>query len=78
MVAQDVAEAAELCGALVCEAELECMRGRHGVERLQAAVVAQDVEHAAVRLPQELEPGCDLFPVSPVLRSSQGHQRFAC
>ncbi len=69
VVAQDVTEAAEFCGALVGEAELESVGGRHGIQRLQAAVVPQDVEHAAVRLPQELEPGRDLLPISPILRS---------
>jgi hypothetical protein len=48
---------------------LESVGGRHGIQRLQAAVVPQDVEHAAVRLPQELEPGRDLLPISPILRS---------
>ena len=67
VIAQDVAEAAELCGALVGEAELEGMCGRHGIQRLQAAVVAQNVEHAAVCLPQELEPGSNLLPVCAVL-----------
>lgn len=35
VVAQNVAEAAELGAALVGEAELERARGRHGVQRLQ-------------------------------------------
>ena len=69
MVAQDVTEAAELGGALVGEAELECARGRHGIQRLQPRIVAQDVQHAAVRLPQELEPGRHLLPVCAVLRT---------
>lgn len=67
VVAQDVAEAPELCGALVGEAELECARGCHGVERLQPRIIAQDVQHAAVRFPQELEPGRHLLPVRAVL-----------
>lgn len=40
---------------------------RHCVQRLQAAVVAQDVEHRAVRLPQELEPRRHQLPVRAVL-----------
>ncbi len=67
VVAQDVAEAAELCSALVGEAELECARGCHGVQRLQSRVVSQDVQHTTVCLPQELEPGRHLLPVCAVL-----------
>jgi len=67
VVAKNVAEAAELCGALVGEAELEGMCGGHCIQRLQAAVVTQNVKHAAVCLPQELEPGSNLLPVCAVL-----------
>ena len=67
VVAQDVAEAAEFGGALVGEAELECARGRHGVQRLKPRVVPQDVQHTAVRFPQELEPRRHLLPVRAVL-----------
>jgi len=35
---------------------------------LQAAVVAQDVQRRAVRLPQELEPGRHQLPIRAVLR----------
>ncbi len=69
VVAQDIAEAAELGGALVGEAELECARGSHRVQRLQPRVVAEDIQHAAVRLPQELEPRRHLLPVRAVLHA---------
>lgn len=69
VIAEDITEASELSSALVGEAELEGARGSHGIERLQPRVVAQDVQHTAVGLPQEFEPGCHLLPVCPVLQA---------
>ena len=57
VVAQDLAQAAELDAALVLDAEGEGARGRVLVELLQLGVVAQDLEHRAERLPQKLERG---------------------
>lgn len=68
VVSEDVAETPELGCALVGEAEAKGARRRHRVQRLQPAVVAQDVQRRAVRFPQELEPGRDQLPVCAVLQ----------
>mmetsp|Transcript_5961 Transcript_5961/g.15182 ORF Transcript_5961/g.15182 Transcript_5961/m.15182 type:complete len:437 (-) Transcript_5961:36-1346(-) len=73
VVAEDLAQAAELGRALVGDAELERAVGRHRVERLQLVVVAQDLKDGAVRLPQKLEPRGDQLAVSAVLVALGGH-----
>mmetsp|Transcript_33886 Transcript_33886/g.95997 ORF Transcript_33886/g.95997 Transcript_33886/m.95997 type:complete len:275 (+) Transcript_33886:2389-3213(+) len=67
VVSQDVAEAAKLGGALVLQAKLEGALRSHGVEGLQLGVVAQDVQHVAVCLPQELEPRSHQLALRAVL-----------
>ena len=67
VVAQDLAETAELGGALVSHAEVKRAVGRHGVEPLQLVVVAQNLEDGTVRLPQELEPRGDELAVGAIL-----------
>lgn len=58
VVPEDVAETAELCRALVVEAELECLGCSHGVQTLQLDIAAQNIQDGTVSLPQELEPRC--------------------
>jgi len=48
VVAQDLAQAAELRGALVRDAERERAVGGHGVQRLQLVVVAKNLQDRAV------------------------------
>eukprot|EP00951_Prasinocladus_malaysianus_P025028 scaffold218093_cov25-Prasinocladus_malaysianus.AAC.1 len=63
MVAQDVAEPAELSGALVLQAELEGPLSGHGVEGFQPRVVPQDVQGVAIGLPQEFKPWGHQLPL---------------
>ena len=67
VVAQDLAETAELGGALVSHAEVKRAVGRHGVKPLQLVVVAQNLEDGTVGLPQELEPRGDELAVGAIL-----------
>jgi len=67
VVAEEVAEAAELGLAGVFETELESLVGGSLVESLEASVVAQDIENGTVGLPQELEPRGDNGTISAVL-----------
>jgi hypothetical protein len=66
MVAEELAETAELGLAGVLEAEVECLHGSALVENLKAGVVAENVEDGPIRLPQELEPRGDDGAVSAV------------
>lgn len=70
MVAEDVAEALELGGALVLQAKGKGFGGCQGVEGLEAAVVAQDVEHVAVGFPQKLEPWRHQLAIRAILCNS--------
>ena len=69
VISENVTQASKLCSTLVGEAELEGLGGCHGIQSLQAGVVAQDVQHRAVSLPQKLEPGGDQLPVGTVLQA---------
>lgn len=71
MVAEDVTEAAELGRALVSKTEAEGAGRCHGVQRLQTAVVAQNVQRCAVRLPQEFEPRRYQLTVRSVLAKAE-------
>lgn len=43
MIAQDIAQAAELCGALVVQAELKGARCCHGIQGLEPGIVSQSI-----------------------------------
>mmetsp|Transcript_3139 Transcript_3139/g.10987 ORF Transcript_3139/g.10987 Transcript_3139/m.10987 type:complete len:409 (+) Transcript_3139:1632-2858(+) len=73
VVAEHLREPAELRRPLVLLAELERAHGGHGVQRLELGVVTQDLQHAAVRLPQELEAGGHELPISPVAALLRAH-----
>src|SRR5690606_32661560 len=67
MVAEKLAEAAELGLAGMLLAEVEGLHRSALVEKLEAGIVAEDVQNGPVRLPQELEPGRDDGAVGAVL-----------
>jgi len=56
MVAEKLAEAAELGLSGVLEAEVESLHGRALVKKLKASIVPEDVENGTVGLPKELQP----------------------
>jgi hypothetical protein len=59
MVAEKLAETAELGLAGVLEAEVKGLGGGALVKDLEASVVSEDVENSSVGLPEELEPRGD-------------------
>ena len=59
MVAEQLAETAELGLAGVLEAEVKGLCGGALVKDLEASVVSEDVENSSVGLPEELEPRGD-------------------
>ena len=67
VVAQNLAQAAELGSALVGDAEGKRAVCRHGVQRLELVVVTQNLEDRAVRFPKELEPGRHSLAVRAIL-----------
>mmetsp|Transcript_22922 Transcript_22922/g.74677 ORF Transcript_22922/g.74677 Transcript_22922/m.74677 type:complete len:539 (-) Transcript_22922:425-2041(-) len=67
VVAQDFAQPPELGGALVRRTELKRASRRHRVQSLELRVVAQNLEHRAVRLPEKLEPRRHQLSVRAVL-----------
>ena len=67
VVAQNLAQTAELGGALVGDAEGKRAVSRHGVQRLELVVVTQNFEDRAVRFPKELEPGRHSLAVRAIL-----------
>mmetsp|Transcript_19979 Transcript_19979/g.60389 ORF Transcript_19979/g.60389 Transcript_19979/m.60389 type:complete len:301 (+) Transcript_19979:1538-2440(+) len=67
VVAQRVAQPAKFRGALVGQAEVERLAGRHSIQRLQAAVVSKNVQNSAVGFPQKLEPGGYQLPICAIL-----------
>mmetsp|Transcript_43312 Transcript_43312/g.129890 ORF Transcript_43312/g.129890 Transcript_43312/m.129890 type:complete len:246 (-) Transcript_43312:166-903(-) len=67
VLAQDVAQAAELLRPLVRQAEAERAHGDRCIEDLELGVDAQDIERRAIRVPQEAEPRCHQLAVRAVL-----------
>ncbi len=68
VVAQQFAQATKFGLAGVLEAELEGLQRRSLIHNFQARIVAEDVKHGAIGLPQKLEPRGDDGAVSPVAR----------
>ena len=66
VVADHLGEAAELCLALVANAELDGAGAGAVVDGLEPVVVAKDVEHGAERLPEEAEPRREELAVGSV------------
>ena len=72
VVAEQLAETAELGLAGILGAELEGLVGGRLVHELQTGVVLEDVQDSAVCLPQELEPWRDDGTVGVVARLLAG------
>lgn len=70
VIPQDITQPSELSSALVGKAKLERSSCCHGIQGLQPGVVPEDVQNSTVGLPQELEPGCDMLPVNPILQDT--------
>lgn len=70
MIPQNVTQPSELSSALVGEAKLECSGCCHGIQSLQPGIVPEDVQDSTVGFPQELEPGCDMLTVNPILQDT--------
>ena len=75
VVAEKLAESAELGLASVLLAESECLHGSALVHDLEARIVAEDVENGAVGLPKELQPWGDNRTVGAVLGDLAGDGR---
>lgn len=69
MVPENVAKPLELGGALVLQAKRKCLGGSQGVQGLESAVVAENVQDVAVGFPQELKPWSHELTVGAVLRA---------
>mmetsp|Transcript_7494 Transcript_7494/g.16260 ORF Transcript_7494/g.16260 Transcript_7494/m.16260 type:complete len:227 (+) Transcript_7494:2890-3570(+) len=52
---------------LVLQAEGKCLVCSHGIQGLQLGIRTKDLQHTAVGLPQEPEPGCHQLPVRAIL-----------
>ena len=68
MVAEQLAQPAELGLSGVLQAELKGLVSRRLVHDFESGVVLEDVENGTVCLPEELEPWCDDDSVGPVAR----------
>src|SRR5690606_8034867 len=67
MVAEKLAETAELGLSGVLLAGLESLESGRLVHDFEASIVPENVENGTVRLPQKLQPWCDNGAVGTVL-----------
>ena len=67
LVAKDFTQPAELCVALVLQAELEGLFCDHAVHLRELDIVSQNLKNVAVCLPQKLEPWRHELAICPVL-----------
>ena len=77
MIPKQLTKPAELGLSRVLQAEVEHLHGSTLVQDLEAGIVAQDVQHRTIGLPEELEPRRDNGTVGsvPGLFSGDGREK---